>query len=255
MSEQSRERQAMRGDDFQAAAAAAELVRSKLVSLTTHHAQLTQDREALLQRTCALYAAPVRSDERKRFALAFIDAKGKGFARRAEWGQVLDLFSRPKGVRAVHRVQGGNVVDVELRHTGPLNMDDVVRTGAMRFDGVTGAPSYGVIADARFGFLGEGLDRSLLEAAIYFLLGDELKAKVSEFFDRQSQSEPTASPPDGKSIEDRLDEVRRNDERVVEIDTELNLLTQQIAELSIGKPPRDGGFGGYKLAEQLRGAQ
>lgn len=241
--------------DFQPAAKAAELVRSTLAAIHDRQARLKVEREQLQQRCCTLYALPVMRAEAKAFVLGLIDARAQGFDRRAGWAAIMDLFAQPKGMRALHQVQDGQVVDVELRHSGPLNMDDIARTLGARRDPVTSAPSYGVLSDAKVGFLGEPDVGRLLDSALYFLLGDMLKEKVGAYFDRH-YPEPhhmTGNTPGGMTMDERRAELEANAARVIEIDAELQTLAEQAATLSTGEPPPAANFG-YSLSE-LRAAK
>lgn len=241
--------------DFQPAAKAAELVRSTLAAIHDQQARLKTERAQLQQRCCTLYALPVLRSEAKDFVLGLIDARAQGFDRRAGWAAIMELFAQPKGMRALHQVQDGQVVDVELRHSGPLNMDDIERTLGARRDPVTSAPGYGVLSDAKVGFLGEPDAGRLLDSALYFLLGDLLKEKVGAYFDRH-YPEPhhmSGNTPDGMALDERRGELLANEARVIEIDAELQTLAEQAATLTTGVPAPAASFG-YSMAD-LRGAK
>ena len=88
------------------------------------------------------------------------------------------------------------------------------------------------------GFLGEAKEHGLAEHALYFLLGDAIKARVSAYFDWLYANPKPGESHHGEAltVTEKRAEISANMARIEAIDAEIVQMLDQVATLKVKAP-------------------
>jgi cell division protein FtsB len=219
---------------IQAAAAAAEQVKAVRDDLSSRRSKLGAQIAALRERNTFLSGLPLNLRDGRDFVKECVDIRGREFLARANLRQLIESFAKP---------QRGWAGGVAGRSTRPLALDDVL---AVREEGVASLGN----STPNFFVGGGSIDSLKVDAdALCFFFGDAIKAKLEAHFDdwypdytkdinagrRRSQFHAhyeKATPEElASSIDDRLAEIRSNDERIERLEQEIYELDEAAASL------------------------
>lgn len=200
-----------------------------IASLRDKRGALVRERKALEDERDSLLSATLNRADTKALLLGYIDQQAAAWNDAARWREVFDELTYPDRYPGRHVTTRLDVGRVE-----PMSLRD--------FDAILSGDK-----QARSAIIGEGFPlitakadfRRLCDGALFALFGDQLKAKLSELFERfYCGPIPMDAKRIGPPVAERRQRLESIRTRLVEIDGELAKIDSEARELStdLGQP-------------------